>query len=174
MPCLHPRGTRPISLRQAMADIRAALDWSLVRGGDISLGVDLASAATPVFLRLSLLREHRKHLDLALAHISASADTVPMTEAALRSEMALRTAMAQAAYYTEGPETAPEKQLLKAREIAQKIGDKAHELKVLWMLYGHGRQCRKLSSGSWLMPNCSTRLLVRPMDAITQFRVTAC
>jgi predicted ATPase/DNA-binding winged helix-turn-helix (wHTH) protein len=124
------------SLRQATADIRAALDWSLVRGGDLSLGVDLASAATPVFLRLSLLREHRKHLDLALAHISASADTALMTEAALRSEMTLRTAVAQAEYYTEGREIAPEKQLLRAREIARNIGDKTHELKVLWMLYG--------------------------------------
>src|SRR6267154_4864660 len=56
------------SLRQATADIRAALDWSLVRGGDLILGVDLASAATPVFLRLSLLREHKKYLDLALGH----------------------------------------------------------------------------------------------------------
>ena len=82
------------SLRQATADIRAALDWSLVRGGDLALGVDLASAATPVFLRLSLLREHKKYLDLALGHISASANTAPISEAALRSEMALRTAIA--------------------------------------------------------------------------------
>jgi predicted ATPase/DNA-binding winged helix-turn-helix (wHTH) protein len=124
------------SLRLATADIRAALDWSLVRGGDLSLGVDLASAATPVFLRLSLLREHRKHLDLALAHISAGADAVPVTETALRSEMALRTAAAQAEYFTEGQELAPEKQLLRAREIARNIGDKTHELRVLWMLYG--------------------------------------
>jgi tetratricopeptide (TPR) repeat protein len=119
-----------------MADVRAALDWSLARGGDLSLGVDLASAATPVFLRLSLLREHRKHLDLALAHISAGIDTVPSTEAALRSEMALRTAVAQAEYYTEGRELAPEAQLLRAREIARNIGDEAYEFKVLWMLYG--------------------------------------
>jgi predicted ATPase/DNA-binding winged helix-turn-helix (wHTH) protein len=131
-----PEDQSQSSLRQAMADVRAALDWSLVRGGDMSLGVDLASAATPVFLRLSLLREHRKHLDLALAHISAGADTMPMTEAALRSEMALRTAVAQAEYYTDGRELVPEKQLLKAREIARKIGDKAYEFKVLWMLYG--------------------------------------
>jgi len=124
------------SLREAMADVRAALDWSIVRGGDISLGVDLASAATPVFLRLSLLREHRKHLDLALAHFPASADNLPMSEKRLRSEMALRTAVAQAEYYTEGKELAPEKQLLKAREIARNIGDRAYEFKVLWMLYG--------------------------------------
>jgi predicted ATPase len=123
-------------LREAMADVRAALDWSLARGGDLPLGVDLASAATPVFLRLSLLREHRKHLDLALAHISAGTDTEPRSEAALRSEMALRTAVAQAEYYTEGRELAPEKQLLKARDIAQSIGDKTYEFKVLWMLYG--------------------------------------
>src|SRR6266851_105061 len=124
------------SLRQATADIRAALDWSLVRGGDLTLGVDLASAATPVFLRLSLLREHKKYLDLALGHISASANTAPISEAALRSEMALRTAIALALYYTEGSETASEDHLQKARVIAQKTDDTTHELGVLWMLYG--------------------------------------
>jgi predicted ATPase/DNA-binding winged helix-turn-helix (wHTH) protein len=51
-----PEDQSQSSLRQAMADVRAALDWSLVRGGDMSLGVDLASAATPVFLRLSSQR----------------------------------------------------------------------------------------------------------------------
>jgi predicted ATPase/DNA-binding winged helix-turn-helix (wHTH) protein len=131
-----PEDQSQSSLREAMADVRAALDWSLVRGGDVSLGVDLASAATPVFLRLSLLREHRKHLDLALAHISARAETMPMSEAALRSEMALRTAVGLAEYYTEGGQFAPEQQFLRAREIARNIGDKAHEFKVLWMLYG--------------------------------------
>ena len=125
-----PENQGQTRLRHAMADVRAALDWTLVRGGDMSLGVDLAAAATPLFLRLSLLKEHRKYLDLALAHISASADTVPMCEAALQSEMALRTAVAQAAYYTEGQELAPEKQLLRAREIARTIGDSAHEFKV--------------------------------------------
>jgi predicted ATPase/DNA-binding winged helix-turn-helix (wHTH) protein len=124
------------SLRRATADIRAALDWSLVRGGDLTLGVDLASAATPVFLRLSLLREHKKYLDLALGHISASANTAPISEAALRSEMALRTAIALALYYTEGSETASEDHLQKARVIAQKTDDTIHELGVLWMLYG--------------------------------------
>jgi predicted ATPase/DNA-binding winged helix-turn-helix (wHTH) protein len=124
------------SLRQAMADVRAALDWSLVRGSDMSLGVDLASAATPAFFGLSLLREHRKHLDLALAHMSASTDNVPVSEAALRSEMALRTAVAQAEYYTEGRRLAPEQQLLRAREISRSIHDKAYEFKLLWMLYG--------------------------------------
>jgi predicted ATPase/DNA-binding winged helix-turn-helix (wHTH) protein len=124
------------SLRQATADIRAALEWSLVRGGDLTLGVDLASAATPVFLRLSLLREHKKYLDLALGHISAGAHTTPIREAALQSEMALRTAIALALYYTEGSEMASEDHLQKARVIAQETGDATHELKVLWMLYG--------------------------------------
>jgi predicted ATPase/DNA-binding winged helix-turn-helix (wHTH) protein len=131
-----PEDQSQSSLRKATADIRAALDWSLARGGDLTLGVDLASAATPVFLRLCLLREHKKYLDLALGHISASANTAPMSEAALRSEMALRTAIALALYYTEGSETASEDHLQKARAIAQKTDDTTHELAVLWMLYG--------------------------------------
>ena len=124
------------SLRQATADIRAALDWSLARGGDPSLGVDLASAATPVFLRLCLLREHKKHLDLALDHISISSNAAPMSEKALRSEMALRMAAVFADYYTSGRGPDCEKQLQRASDIARDIGDQTQELKALWMLYG--------------------------------------
>jgi predicted ATPase/DNA-binding winged helix-turn-helix (wHTH) protein len=124
------------SWRQAMVDVRAALDWALVRGGDIALGVDLASAATPISLCLSLLREHRKYLELALAHIFAAADLKSPTEAALRAEMALHSAAALALYYTQGPEPAVDDHLQKARRLAQKIGDKGHELQVLWMLFG--------------------------------------
>jgi predicted ATPase/DNA-binding winged helix-turn-helix (wHTH) protein len=131
-----PEDQSQSSLREATADIRAALDWSLARGGDLTLGVDLASAATPVFLRLCLLREHKKYLDLALGQISANANTARISEAALRSEMALRTAIAQALNYTEGPQAASEDHLLKARVIAQKTDDTTHELAVLWMLYG--------------------------------------
>jgi len=122
--------------RQAMVDVRAALDWALVRGGDIALGVDLASAATPIALRLSLLREHRKYLELALAHIFAAADVNSRTDTALRAEMELRSAAALALYFTEGPAPTVDDHLQKARRIAQKIGDKSHELRVLWMLYG--------------------------------------
>ena len=71
-----------------------------------------------------------------MAHISASADTVPISDAALRSEMAFHIAVALANYYTKGQELVPENQLQRAREIAQNIGDKAQELKVIWMLYG--------------------------------------
>ena len=124
------------SLRQAMADVRAALDWSLVRGGDMSLGLDLASAATPVFLQLSLLREHRKYLELALAHISSATDPKSITDMALRTETELRIAVAWALYYTDGPDPAIDDHLLKARSIAQKIGDKIQELRILWILHG--------------------------------------
>src|SRR6202167_3798476 len=122
--------------RQAMVDVRAALDWALVRGGDIALGVDLASTATPIALRLSLLREHRKYLELALAHIFAAADANARTETALRAEMELRGAAALALYFTEGPEPAVDDHLQKALKIARKIGDKGQELRLLWMLYG--------------------------------------
>jgi predicted ATPase/DNA-binding winged helix-turn-helix (wHTH) protein len=123
------------SLREAMPDVRAALDWSLVRGGDLPLGVDLASTATPVFLQLSVLAEHRKHLDLALAHIASGTDTGSKSEAALRSEMSLRMAVVFADYYTKG-RGLPEEHLQRARQIARDIDDKSCELKAIWMMYG--------------------------------------
>jgi predicted ATPase len=123
------------SVREAMADVRVALNWALVCGGDVTLGIELASAATPIFLELALLREHRKYLELALAHLTA-ADAKPGTKEVLRAEMALRTAIALALFYTEGSATASEDHLQKARAIAQKTDDTTHELKVLWMLYG--------------------------------------
>jgi len=124
------------ALRQAMVDVRAALDWALVRGSDIALGLDLASAATPVFLQLSLLREHRKYLELALAHISSATDPKSITDTALCTEMELRIAVAWALYYTDGPDPAIDDHLLKARGIARKIGDKIQELRILWILFG--------------------------------------
>jgi len=128
-------GSDPL-VGHATADIRAALEWSLVRGENLDLGFKLASAATPVCLRLSLLREHRKYLDLALNYISASANSASNNKVVLRSEMSLRTAVALADYYTEGQALTAEKQLQSAREIARRIGDTSHELKVLWMLFG--------------------------------------
>jgi predicted ATPase/DNA-binding winged helix-turn-helix (wHTH) protein len=124
------------ALRQAMVDVRAALDWALVRGSDIALGLDLASAATPVFLQLSLLREHRKYLELALAHISSATDPKSITDMALRTETELRIAVAWALYYTDGPDPAIDDHLVKARSIAQKIDDKIQELRILWILHG--------------------------------------
>ena len=157
------------SLRLSITDVRAALDWSMVRSGDKALGVDLAAAATPVFLRLSLLREHRDYLDLALAYIAASIDVFPLGEAALRSEMALRTAVALAEYYTEGRVLAPEKQLLRAREIARSIGDKAYEFKLLWILYGQAGNV-----GSYRQALLYAQLFAETAcgsaDPITQFR----
>jgi predicted ATPase/DNA-binding winged helix-turn-helix (wHTH) protein len=124
------------SRQRAMPDVRAALDWALVRGGDVALGLDLASAATPVFLQLSLLREHRKYLELALAHISSAIDAKSITDKALRSEMELRIAVAWALYYTDGPDPAIDDHLLKARSIAQKIDDRIQELRILWIRFG--------------------------------------
>jgi predicted ATPase len=124
------------SLRRAIADIRAALDWCLVRGGDPSLGIDLAAAAAPIFLSLSLLREHRKYLDLALDHLSARVDAMPRSEATLRSEMALRMTVVLADYYASPDEAVPEAQLQRAIDIARSLGDRANELKARWMLYG--------------------------------------
>lgn len=165
--------TRP-SLRQAMADVRTALDWALVRGRDITLGIDLATAATPLFLELALLREHRKYLELALSHM-ATTEAKPGTEATERAEMALRTAVALAFYYMEGRETVPEVHLRKAWEIARKVHDKAHELKVLWMLYGIagnvGNYRRELTYAQSL--DAVARSSADPMAALRSHRVLA-
>jgi len=50
--------------------------------------------------------------------------------------MGLRSAAALALYFTEGPQPAVDGHLQKSRRIARDIGDKGHELRVLWMLYG--------------------------------------
>jgi predicted ATPase/DNA-binding winged helix-turn-helix (wHTH) protein len=128
------------SARRAMADVRAGLDWALVSGGDITLGIELASAATPIFLGFALLREHSNYLKLALAHLMAG-DTETGTKVALRVEMALRTAVALALYYVEGSDATAEHHLLKARAIALKIGDTTYELRTLWHLYGIAGNC---------------------------------
>jgi predicted ATPase len=128
------------SVRRAMADVRGALDWALVNGGDVTLGIEIASAATPIFLGLALLREHRKYLELALAHLT-TADAKTETRVSLRVEMALRLAIAIALHHTEGSETDAEDHLQKAMVIAQNTDDTTHKLKLLWMLYGFAGNC---------------------------------
>jgi predicted ATPase/DNA-binding winged helix-turn-helix (wHTH) protein len=121
------------SRRRAMPDVRAALDWALLRRGDITLGVQLATAAVPSFFLLSLLWEHKAYFELAVEHLSTIADG-RSNEEALRAEMTLCIAIAQAKNYVVGHRV--EVHLQRARKLAQQLGDKAKELQILWMLYG--------------------------------------
>jgi predicted ATPase/DNA-binding winged helix-turn-helix (wHTH) protein len=136
--CSRPGATEidPVPLRQAMIEARAALDWALVREGDVALGVDLAAAATPIALRLSMLREHRKYLALALLHRSSAMRSKSGRKPDLRAEMALHTAVALADYFTEGPSQMVDDYLKVAHKLSQALGDRFHELRILWMLYG--------------------------------------
>jgi len=161
------------SLRQAMVEVRAALDWALVRGGDVALGVDLASAAMPISLRLSLLREHRMYLEIALTHISAARGRNSITEMALHTEMELRTAVAWALYYTDGPGPIIDDHLHKALRIALKISDKSQEILVLWMLFGiacnTGNYRQALTYAQ--MFGSATDALANPMVKIRHHRI---
>jgi predicted ATPase len=55
-----------------IANVRAALDWSLASGGDSSIAVALAGASGPLWTKLSLYGEGLQHLTAALEQLPVS------------------------------------------------------------------------------------------------------
>jgi tetratricopeptide (TPR) repeat protein len=55
-----------------LADVRAALDWSLAAGGDISMAAALAGASAPLWTKLSLYGEGLQRLTAAVEQLPAN------------------------------------------------------------------------------------------------------
>jgi hypothetical protein len=78
-----------------IGNVRTALDWALSEHGDLTVGVELATSAVPLFIGLSLLEECRDWSERALAALDdASRGT--------RKEMVLQEALAVTSMFTRG------------------------------------------------------------------------
>jgi predicted ATPase len=77
-------------------NLRTALDWAFSSNGDLTIGVELAAAAVPLWMHLSLLNECRGRIEQALAVLSGGAN--PDT----RREMKLHAALAVSVRHTGG------------------------------------------------------------------------
>jgi predicted ATPase len=127
-------GARPIGWRRTRqrSTICAALDWAFSPDSDAAIGVALAAAAAPLWIRLSLVDECRSRVEQALAALDAGADRDT------RCEMKLRAALGTSLQFTRGPAgAAVGAAWKKTREIAESLGDAEYRQRSLWGLWSY-------------------------------------
>jgi len=117
--------------RRDRANVRVALDWTLVAGKDPDLGLELVLAALPALLLLSDLARHRDDLGEALNVLHSRQPHRRL------DEYAIEAAWGVAAYYLEGPTEASIASTQKAFDIAREMDDTARATRACWMLYAH-------------------------------------
>jgi predicted ATPase/DNA-binding winged helix-turn-helix (wHTH) protein len=110
-------------------NLRAALDWAFSPGGDAAIGVALATAAAPLWMRLSLMDECRSRVERALAALGAEPNR-DMTR-----RMKLYAALATSLNFTRGqvPETV--EAWSSALAAAEEFDDTEHRLQALYGLW---------------------------------------
>jgi predicted ATPase/DNA-binding winged helix-turn-helix (wHTH) protein len=115
--------------RWQIDNLRVALDWAFSPGGDAAIGLALATAAVPLWMRLSLMDECRSRVEQALAALGAG----PSRDTGRR--LKLHAALATCLNFTHGqvPETV--KAWSDALAAAEKLGDTEHRLQALYGLW---------------------------------------
>lgn len=111
----------------AFSNVRAALEWSFGPNGSVELGVGLATAAAPVFLAMSLLKECHRWSERALLALNdatrGGAD-----------EMQLQSALAMSLTFTVGNTDAAREAFSRSLSIAEECGDAIDQLQRLGSL----------------------------------------
>ncbi|MER8898370.1 winged helix-turn-helix domain-containing protein [Mesorhizobium sp. M0676] len=108
---------------------RMALEWCFGVDGDPAIGCQLAIAAAPIFLGMSLLAECHRWCARALFALTSS------RRLGGKDEMYLQAAMGTSLMYTTGNNDAAEQALRRSLSIAEGIGDELNQLRLLGMLY---------------------------------------
>ena len=108
----------------ALNNVRAALEWCFGDDGDVRIGIDLAAAAAPVFLAMSLLSECHRWSERALLEVDG-------TGRGGRVEMHFQAAIGVAVMFTRGGRDMARVALHRSLAIAEAAGDRFEELQVL-------------------------------------------
>jgi predicted ATPase len=111
-----------------LGNVRAALDWSFGNDSDTKTGIQLASAAAPVFLAMSLLTECRNWSERALQSLDDS------TRGG-REEMLLRVAWGMSLMLTQANSDEAGESLDRSLAIAEKNGDSTYQLRLIAPLH---------------------------------------
>jgi predicted ATPase/DNA-binding winged helix-turn-helix (wHTH) protein len=107
-----------------IGNVRAALDWALSDSGDRVIGVELATCAVPLLIRLSFLDECRRYCEQALGMIDErSCDT--------RAEMILQEALALSSMFLNGNSDEALAAINRGLTLAEKLNDTKHQLELL-------------------------------------------
>jgi predicted ATPase len=111
-----------------IGNVRAALQWAFSDGGDVSVGVELATWAAPLFIGLSLLEECGRWCEWALAGLDVAARGT-------RQEMILQEALALSSLYTTGKSDQVRGAIERALTLEETFGDSRHRLQLLFCLW---------------------------------------
>ena len=107
-----------------VGNVRAALDWALSDRGDRVIGVELATCAAPLLIRLSLLDECRRYCERAPGFIDE-------TSRGTRAEMILQEALALSSMFTRGNTDEVRAAIERGLALAENLNDRTHELELL-------------------------------------------
>lgn len=125
------------SLDAGFADLRAAIEWALVREHDLPLGLDLTARALRSYRDIGLIEEYRQHVALALTK-------VPQVESGReRLEMSLRVASSFISGLASDDPLAPHgASFSRTRELVDGVGTDEDKIESLYGmcvgLYGQG------------------------------------
>jgi predicted ATPase len=111
-----------------IGNVRAALQWAFSDDGDVTLGVELAAWAAPLFVGLSLLEECTRWCERALASLE---DGTRGT----RQEMILQEGLALSSMYTTGNSDQVRAAIERALALEETFGDRRHHLELSFGLY---------------------------------------
>jgi predicted ATPase/DNA-binding winged helix-turn-helix (wHTH) protein len=109
-------------------NVRAALDWAFLPGGDLPIGIALTISSVPLWLQLSLMEECRGRVERALAGPYLGSGLGP------HREMQLYAALGASLMYTKGPVPETGAAWTRALELAESLGDERFQLSALWGL----------------------------------------
>jgi predicted ATPase len=111
-----------------IGNVRTALQWAFSDEGDVSVGMELATRAAPLFIRLSLLEECERWCERALASLE---DCTRGT----RQEMILQEGLALSSMYTTGNSDRVRAAIERALALEEAFGDRRHHLELSFGLY---------------------------------------
>jgi predicted ATPase/DNA-binding winged helix-turn-helix (wHTH) protein len=111
-----------------IGNVRAALQWAFSDDGDVTLGVELAAWAAPLFVGLSLLEECTRWCDRALAGLDNAAQ-------GSRQEMVLQEALALSLMYTGGNSDQVRAAIERGLHLEETFGQVARKLQLFLSLY---------------------------------------
>jgi len=123
-------GTERTPYFAALNNVRAALEWSFGKSGDVGIGIGLATAAAPVFLAISLLTECHRWSERAIAAL----------DDAIRGdfdEMHLQAALGLSLMLMRGGTEPARVALNRSLAIAEERGDALNQLQLLSLLNGY-------------------------------------
>jgi predicted ATPase/DNA-binding winged helix-turn-helix (wHTH) protein len=112
----------------ALANVRAALEWCFGVNGNAAAGIELAAAAAPIFLLMSLLTECHRWSERALLALGD-------TKCLGLHEMYLQTALGLSMMFTKGNSEDVRVALARGLELAEQCGDLRHQLQLLGGLH---------------------------------------